>query len=199
MQIDSNVAEADVGAVDGGSECRFHGGRVSDAHVPRQSGAGAQCADHGAERGHLRHRHRGEQCRSEIEAGHDGERFDHHRASRQCLEDQQRALCVIVRPTARHRRRTRKRVHAQRGLAAETGGERRTPSRTTVYVLRRRRSRNRCKSRPGISDGVFYGSARRIEGRRSRRHRHRLGATADARRRQRIRFGGGRGDSNAAR
>ena len=82
MQIDSNVAEADVGVVTNDQTVDF----TVDAYPTRtfhgKRGAGAQRADHRAERGHLRHRHRREQCRFEIETGHDRECFHYHRASR---------------------------------------------------------------------------------------------------------------------
>jgi multidrug efflux pump subunit AcrA (membrane-fusion protein) len=39
----------------GGAGCRFHSGRLPDAHVPRQGRASAKRANHGAKRGDLRH------------------------------------------------------------------------------------------------------------------------------------------------
>ena len=68
MQIDANVAESDVGGVEDQPECGFYRGRISEPDVPRQGGAGAQLADHGAECRHLRHGHRRQQRRFEAQA-----------------------------------------------------------------------------------------------------------------------------------
>ena len=109
MQIDSNVAEADVGVVEVDQKVDFTVDAFPHAHLSRQSRAGAQRADHGAERRHLRHRHRREQSGSEIETGHDGERFNRHRARDDVLKIAMRR-CVIVR---RMRRRLRQEERAQ--------------------------------------------------------------------------------------
>ena len=87
MQIDSNVAEADVGVVAGRSDVDFTVDAFPTRTFHGQSRAGAQRADHGAERRYLRHRHRRKQSRFKIEAGDDRECLHHHRASRRCVEN----------------------------------------------------------------------------------------------------------------
>ena len=79
MQIDSSVAEADVGGIVEGQKRGFHGGRVSGPDVSRRGDAGAQFADDGQQRRHLRLRHRRDQRGLQIEARHDGERLHHRR------------------------------------------------------------------------------------------------------------------------
>jgi HlyD family secretion protein len=86
MQIDSSVAEADVGGVVEGQERAFHGGRVSRADVLRHGHAGAQFADDRQQRRHLRLRHQRDERGLQIETRHDGECFHHRRPTRKCVD-----------------------------------------------------------------------------------------------------------------
>ena len=98
MQIDSNVAEADVGAVHVDQTVDFTVDAFPNRTFHGKGRASAQRADHGAKRRDLRHGDRGHQSRSEIETGHDGERFHHHRAYGRCVENKQ---CGVALSSAR--------------------------------------------------------------------------------------------------
>ena len=139
MQIDANVAEADVGGVavdqdvdftvDAFPTRTFHGKvvQVRNAPITVQNVV------------HLRHRHRRQQSGFEIETGHDRECFHYHRASGRRVEDcEQRAAFPMpdegAAPAAK-RMHHRARV-ASLGLAASArGGGRERRVERTVYVL----------------------------------------------------------------
>ena len=80
MQIDSNVAEADVGVVKVDQNVDFTVDAFPMQTFHGKGCPGAQCANHRAECGDLRHRHWSEQPGFEIEAGNDGECFNRRRA-----------------------------------------------------------------------------------------------------------------------
>ena len=82
MQIDANVAEADIGGVAIDQDVEFTVDAFPARNFQGKGGAGAQCADHGAKRRHLRHGHWREQSGAETKAGHDGECFHRFGASR---------------------------------------------------------------------------------------------------------------------
>ena len=86
MQIDSSVAEADVGGVVEGQDVDF----TVDAYPYRtfhgSRHAGAKCANDRQQRRHLRLRHRRDQFGLQVEAGHDGECFHHHRPTGKCVD-----------------------------------------------------------------------------------------------------------------
>ena len=80
MQVDTSVAEADVGRLQAGMRATF----TVDA-FPGEQLRGCHPADpqrpaDGAERRHLRRRHRRRQPGAEAQAGHDGQRHLRHRA-----------------------------------------------------------------------------------------------------------------------
>jgi len=85
MQIDSNVAEADVGAVVVDQTVDF----TVDAFPNR-----TQRADRSSERRHLRHGHRREQSGFETETGHDGQRLHYRCAPRRCPANQKRGAAL---------------------------------------------------------------------------------------------------------
>ena len=101
MQIDSSVAEADVGGVVEGQGVDF----TVDAYPYRTfHGAVTQVRNSptdGQQRRHLRLRHRRDQCGLQIETRHDGERFHHHRPTRKCVDHSQ---CRAAIPSAGQRR-----------------------------------------------------------------------------------------------
>ncbi len=89
MQIDSSVAEADVGGVQEGQSVDF----TVDAYPTRTFAgfrqAGAKFPDDREQRGHLRLCHQRNEFGFEIEAGHDGQRVHHSRRAHQCAEHSQ--------------------------------------------------------------------------------------------------------------
>ncbi len=104
MQIDSNVAEADIGAVNVDQDVDFTVDAFPTRTFPRESCASAERADHRPKRRDLRHRHWREQSGFEIETGNDGQRFNHHRAQRQRGSNQERG--VALSSTGRDDKRT---------------------------------------------------------------------------------------------
>ncbi len=82
MQVDANVCESDIGARARGAAVALHGRRVPRPFLRGPGRAGAQRADHGAERRDLRRRDRGGEPGPRAEARHDGDGLDHHRAPR---------------------------------------------------------------------------------------------------------------------
>ena len=84
MQIDSSVAEADVGGVVEGQAVDFTVDAYPDRTFPRRRHAGAQFADHRQQCRHLRLRHRRDQRGLQIEARHDGECLHHRRPAGRC-------------------------------------------------------------------------------------------------------------------
>ena len=95
MQIDSNVAEADIGGIEEGQDVSIQRGRVSVSHVSRQGHASAQFADHRQQRRYLRLRHRRENRRLQIETGHDRQSAEHHhRATAKCFENPERGVAL---------------------------------------------------------------------------------------------------------
>ena len=156
MQIDANVAEADVGAVAVDQDVDFTVDAFPDSHLPRQSRAGAQRADHGAERRHLRHRHRRDQSRSEIETGHDGERFHHHRARGRCVEDSRTRALRYPMPR-RKRRRPRRSAILQRaagGPAANRAARASVESSAPFTFCAGASKPTPVQIKTGISDGI---------------------------------------------
>ena len=157
MQIDANVAEADVGGVAVDQDVDFTVDAFPYAHLPRQGRSGAQRADHGAKRGDVRHRHRREQSGFEIETRNDGERFHRLGASRRCVEDPERRASFSHART-KTRRRRRSAIHPPLAAGRPRGkpparGERRIER--SVYVLAPGASKPaRVTIKTGISDGV---------------------------------------------
>ena len=86
MQIDTSVAEADVGGVLEGQDVDF----LVDAYPNRtfhgSRHPGAQRRDNRQQRRHLRLRHRRDQRGLQVEAGHDGECLHHHRPTSKCTD-----------------------------------------------------------------------------------------------------------------
>ena len=127
---------------------------LSHADLSRQSRPGPERADYGAERRDLRHRDRGEQSGIEIEAGNDGQCFDHHRARDNVLKIAMRR-CVIVRRMSREPSRT-----PAPGRRAAAGGRRwRTHgvderSRADSLCFARAANPTPVQIKTGISDGV---------------------------------------------
>ena len=74
MQVDTSVAEADVGKLSPQMQATFHRRRVSNRALQGHGAPDPQRAADGAERGHLRRGHRRRQHRPEAQAGHDRER-----------------------------------------------------------------------------------------------------------------------------
>jgi len=69
MQVDTSVAEADVGKLARGHASHIHRGRLSGRAVQRCGSPNSQRRHDGAERGHLRRRHRRGQLRSQARPG----------------------------------------------------------------------------------------------------------------------------------
>ncbi len=82
MQVDTSVAEADVGKLSTGDAGDLHGRRVPGRALPRHGPPDPQRAADGAERGHLRRGHRRRQPRPEAASGHDRQRHLHLRRRR---------------------------------------------------------------------------------------------------------------------
>ena len=82
MQVNANVSESDIGGVHDGQPAQLHRRRVSRAHLRGQRRAGAQRADHGAERRDLRRRDRGRESGPRAQARHDRDGLDHDGAPR---------------------------------------------------------------------------------------------------------------------
>ena len=124
--------------------------RSMRSRIGRSTARSCRCATrrHGAERCHLRHRHRRQQSRAETEARHDRERLDRHRAAGRRLEDPNAALrfrpaeCPRL-PTARSLARRAPRAQRERRLAIAA----RRTERTVYCRCERRASRSRSRSR----------------------------------------------------
>lgn len=93
MQIDANVAEADVGVVKIDQNVDF----TVDA-FPMETFHGkvvqVECADHSAKRSYLRHGYRSEQSGAEIETRNDGERLNHRCSQGRRPADQERGIAL---------------------------------------------------------------------------------------------------------
>ena len=94
MQIDSSVAEADVGGVVEGQDVDF----LVDAYPNRTfHGVVTQVrnvADDRQQRRHLRLRHWRDQRGLQVEAGHDGECLHHHRPTAKCVDHSEWRVAV---------------------------------------------------------------------------------------------------------
>ena len=137
MQIDSSVAEADVGGVVEGQSVDFTVDAYPYRTFPRHRHAGAQFADDGQQRRHLRLRHRRDQCGLQIEAGHDGECLHRRRPTGKCPDHPERRPAFssagfrrggnqfAVTPAGHQRRQFRR--HVRRAGPSQRSRARRTP------------------------------------------------------------------------
>ena len=94
MQIDSSVAEADVGGVIEGQDVDFTVDAYPEPDVSRHRHASAQFADDGQQRRHLRLRHRRDERGLQIETGHDGECLHRRRPARKRADHSERRAAV---------------------------------------------------------------------------------------------------------
>ncbi len=78
MQIDTNVAESDIGVVKVGQDVEFSVDAYPDSRFQGKGLADQAGPHHSSERGHLRCRDPGEQPRPQTHARHDRQCVDHH-------------------------------------------------------------------------------------------------------------------------
>ena len=140
MQVNTNVAEGDVGRLQPGMQTLLHGRRVSRPALPGEDPPDPQRGDDGAERRHVRRRHRRRQRRPPPAPGHDRERDDHLRGREGRPRRPQRRAPVP--PSARGgrdqgRRLGRIAARARRGRAVRSGRVGRGPRRGQRPTRRR--------------------------------------------------------------
>ena len=184
MQVDTSVAEADIGKLKPDMDATFTVDAYPSRHVQGEDPADPQRAADAAERRHLRRGDRRRQRRAGAEAGHDRQRHLHLRPPRQRAARRQRGAALPAAAGARARGLR----DGGGGSAAASGGPR---------ARRQRRGR-----RTAAAAGARAAAARR----RDARSAHALGAArpdadarARARRRQRRHQHGDRDDRAARR
>ena len=144
MQIDSSVAEADVGGVVEGQAVDFTVDAYPDRTFHGVGDAGAQFADDRQQRRHLRLRHQRDERGLQIEAGHDGECLHHRRPARKRADNSQRRAAV---PPAGQRRGADQRRWRRRRRTNGNGDRRSSPA-GQAPSRRRARARRRTSSIP---------------------------------------------------
>jgi multidrug efflux pump subunit AcrA (membrane-fusion protein) len=152
MQVDTSVAEADVGKLRAGMSSHLHRRRVPGRKVPGQGPPDPQRRHDRAERRHLRRRHRRRQRRAQAAAGHDRER------------------------DVRLRQQGRRPAGPQRGAALPSGGRDLHGARADAARRRGLRRTDLAGAAPRPASGAHSGHAPAREGPRTARAQGEPGA-----------------------